>query len=138
MHSSHLEVVQSWGRAAEHARLLLPIEREREAFEPHWATAADTDGATYVESRRLSPRGDSGARTGGHRITVLLSGEDQRKVAVVAYWIGGGFGILYLILAITLGVITIRRGHWVMFVLGIFLPLFWLIGALLPDLRSED
>ena len=56
----------------------------------------------------------------------------------MGYWIGGGFGILWLILAITLGVITIRRGHWVMFILGIFLPLFWLIGALLPDLRSED
>jgi hypothetical protein len=68
---------------------------------------------------------------------VLISDEDKRAV-VVEYWIGGGFGILYLVLAVTLGVITIRRGHWVMFILGIFLPLFWLIGALLPDLRSED
>lgn len=25
-----------------------------------------------------------------------------------------------------------EEGHWVMFLVGIFLPIFWLIGALLP------
>jgi hypothetical protein len=39
---------------------------------------------------------------------------------------------LYIILIVTLGVTTLRKGHWVMFILGIFLPLFWLIGALIP------
>ena len=46
-------------------------------------------------------------------------------------WIIGG-GILYLVLIITLGVLTIRKGHWVMFIIGIFFPPFWLIGAILP------
>ena len=41
-------------------------------------------------------------------------------------------GLLYLILLVTLGVLSIRKGHWVMFIIGIFFPLFWLIGALLP------
>jgi ABC-type multidrug transport system permease subunit len=41
-------------------------------------------------------------------------------------------GLIYLVLLITLGVIAIRKGHWVMFIIGIFFPLFWLIGALLP------
>ena len=41
-------------------------------------------------------------------------------------------GIIYFILLVTLGVITIRKGHWVMFIIGIFFPLFWLIGALMP------
>jgi hypothetical protein len=41
-------------------------------------------------------------------------------------------GVLSAILLLTLGVITIRKGHWVMFILGIFLPLFWIIGALMP------
>ena len=41
-------------------------------------------------------------------------------------------GLLYLILLVTLGVLSIRKGHWVMFIIGIFIPLFWLIGALLP------
>ena len=41
-------------------------------------------------------------------------------------------GILYFILLVTLGIISIRKGHWVMFILGIFIPLFWIIGALMP------
>jgi len=50
------------------------------------------------------------------------------------YW-GGGLAILYVVLLITLGIITIRKGHWVMFIVGLFLPLFWIIGALLPPKR---
>jgi hypothetical protein len=42
-------------------------------------------------------------------------------------------GIIYFVLLITLGIISIRKGHWVMFIFGIFIPLFWLIGALLPS-----
>ncbi len=44
-------------------------------------------------------------------------------------------GIIYLILMITLGVMSIRKGHWVMFIIGLFLPFFWLIGALMPSRR---
>ena len=44
-------------------------------------------------------------------------------------WIG--LGVLYLILLVTLGVMSLRKGHWVMFIFGIFFPLFWLIGALM-------
>jgi len=49
------------------------------------------------------------------------------------YW-GMGFvlGVIYLALLIVLGVATLRKGHWVMFILGIFLPLFWIIGAIIP------
>jgi hypothetical protein len=45
-------------------------------------------------------------------------------------------GILYFVLLVTLGVLSIRKGHWVMFIIGIFFPLFWLIGALMPP-RQE-
>jgi hypothetical protein len=41
-------------------------------------------------------------------------------------------GAIYIVLLITLGIISIRKGHWVMFLIGIFIPLFWIIGALLP------
>lgn len=51
----------------------------------------------------------------------------------MGYWVGGG--ILYLVLIVTLGVMSIRKGHWVMFIVGIFLPFFWLIGALMPPVR---
>jgi hypothetical protein len=36
---------------------------------------------------------------------------------------------------LTLGLITITKGHWVMFIVGIFLPIFWFIGALIPAKR---
>jgi hypothetical protein len=52
---------------------------------------------------------------------------------------GGGFVVLwaaiYVVLVLTLGIISIRKGHWVMFLIGIFLPIFWFIGALLPSKR---
>jgi hypothetical protein len=41
-------------------------------------------------------------------------------------------GLIYFILLVTLGIITLRKGHWVIFIIGIFLPLFWLIGAVIP------
>jgi len=54
------------------------------------------------------------------------------------WWgIGGGLAI-YLILLITLGVITLRKGHWVMFIIGIFLPIFWLIGALIQPVGGSQ
>jgi hypothetical protein len=54
------------------------------------------------------------------------------------WWgIGIGAGLLYLVLLVTLGVMTLRKGHWVMFVIGIFLPLFWLIGAVIPPVRAR-
>jgi hypothetical protein len=41
-------------------------------------------------------------------------------------------GAIYLVLLITLGIMSLRKGHWVMFILGLFIPLFWLIGAIIP------
>ena len=51
----------------------------------------------------------------------------------MGYWIGGG--ILYIVLLVTLGILALRKGHWVMFIIGLFIPLFWLIGAILPPVR---
>ena len=52
----------------------------------------------------------------------------------MGWWIGSG-AVLYLVLLITLGVLCLRKGHWVMFIVGIFLPFFWLIGAVIPPVR---
>jgi hypothetical protein len=46
-------------------------------------------------------------------------------------------GILWLVLLITLGVMSLRKGHWVMFLVGLFLPIFWLIGAIIPPRRRR-
>lgn len=49
-----------------------------------------------------------------------------------------GLGVLYFILLLVLGLMSIKKGHWIMFLIGIFLPVFWLIGALLPPTRSSS
>jgi len=55
------------------------------------------------------------------------------------WWVFGGFAVvLYFILVLTLGVTTIRKGHWFMFIVGIFLPFFWLIGALMPPAQQAS
>jgi len=58
---------------------------------------------------------------------------------VLAVTTGTGvlFGAIYIVLMITLGILAIRKGHWVMFIVGIFIPLFWIIGAMLPPTRSD-
>jgi hypothetical protein len=43
--------------------------------------------------------------------------------------------LLWLVLFIFLGIKTLRKGHWVMFLVGIVLPIFWIIGALIPARR---
>ena len=50
--------------------------------------------------------------------------------AFVAVW-----AVIYLVLLIFLGILSLRKGHWVMFIIGLFIPLFWFIGALLPRRR---
>ena len=47
-------------------------------------------------------------------------------------WWGIGIGVfLYVLLLVTLGVMTLRNGHGWMFFFGIFFPLVWFIGALM-------
>jgi hypothetical protein len=44
-------------------------------------------------------------------------------------------GVIYLVLLITLGVITFRKGHWILGLIGFFFPILWIIGAILPGKR---
>jgi hypothetical protein len=52
---------------------------------------------------------------------------------------GLGLGILlsaiYVVLIITLGLLSFRKGHWVLGLIGFVFPILWLIGALLPTRR---
>jgi hypothetical protein len=50
---------------------------------------------------------------------------------------GFGWGLIaiYFVLLITLGVLTFRKGHWVLGLIGFFIPVLWLIGAILPTRR---
>jgi hypothetical protein len=55
------------------------------------------------------------------------------------WWgIGIGGGILYLVLLVTLGVMTIRNGHGWLFFFGIFFPILWIFGAFMrPNERMS-
>ena len=47
----------------------------------------------------------------------------------------GGIGVLYVLLFLFLGLRSIKNGHWIMFLVGIPIPLFWIIGGLMPPVR---
>ena len=40
--------------------------------------------------------------------------------------------ILYLVLIFTLALLSFRKGHWVLGLIGFVFPVLWLIGAILP------
>ena len=40
-------------------------------------------------------------------------------------------GALYLTALIVLGVATLRKGHYFLFAVGIFVPVLWIVGALM-------
>ena len=59
----------------------------------------------------------------------------QTTFALV-WWSWGLIGlVIYILLLVFLGIRCLRQGHVVWFILGIFVPLCWLIGALLPARR---
>jgi hypothetical protein len=43
--------------------------------------------------------------------------------------------VLYLVLILTLAVLSFRKGHWVLGLIGFVFPILWLIGAILPSRR---
>jgi hypothetical protein len=40
-------------------------------------------------------------------------------------------GVVYLTLFVMLGMATLRKGHYVLFAVGIFVPILWIFGALM-------
>ena len=59
----------------------------------------------------------------------------ERTLIVNSGILAAILAVAYLVLFIWLGIRTLRHGHWVMFIIGIFIPLFWIIGALIPRRR---
>jgi len=45
--------------------------------------------------------------------------------------------VIYFVLLVVLGVTSLRKGHWIMFIIGIFIPLFWIIGAVMPPVERD-
>jgi hypothetical protein len=44
--------------------------------------------------------------------------------------------IFYLTAIFTVAGLTFSKGHWILGVLGIFFPILWLIGAILPPTEA--
>jgi len=47
------------------------------------------------------------------------------------------FFMLYFFMIFTVCYLTFQKGHWVLGIIGIFLPILWLIGAILPAKRGS-
>ena len=56
-------------------------------------------------------------------------------MSTTAAW-ATGLAALYLVLLVTLAVLSFRKGHWVLGLIGVLFPLFWVIGAILPSRRG--
>ena len=53
----------------------------------------------------------------------------NRKADRMLLWIF--FVVVYLTALVVLGMSTLRKGHTLLFVVGIFFPFLWIIGALM-------
>ncbi len=53
------------------------------------------------------------------------------------WYVGIGGVILYFVLLFVLGLSTLRNGHGWLFLFGIFVPVLWLVGALLRPAASR-
>jgi hypothetical protein len=47
--------------------------------------------------------------------------------------LGLTLGIIYLVLLLVLGVLSFRKGHWVLGLIGFIFPVLWILGAILPS-----
>jgi hypothetical protein len=45
--------------------------------------------------------------------------------------------VIYLVLLCTVAVLTFRKGHWILGLIGFIFPLLWLIGAVLPAVHHR-
>lgn len=43
--------------------------------------------------------------------------------------------VIYVVLILTLALLSFRKGHWVLGLIGFVFPILWLIGAILPTRR---
>lgn len=44
--------------------------------------------------------------------------------------------VIYLVLLFTVAIMTFRKGHWILGLIGFIFPVLWLIGAVLPSHRN--
>jgi len=48
-----------------------------------------------------------------------------------------GFWTIYIVCIFTVCMLTFKKGHTVLGIIGIFFPILWLVGAILPAKRGS-
>ena len=48
------------------------------------------------------------------------------------------FGLIYIVALVVLGSATWSKGHLILFFVGFFMPLLWIVGALLPPTNAAE
>jgi hypothetical protein len=51
---------------------------------------------------------------------------------------GGALVIIWVIVFFMFAFAALTKGHWVMFIVGFVLPIFWIIGALIPPTARAE
>jgi len=46
-------------------------------------------------------------------------------------------GLIYLLLLVVFAVLSFRKGHWVLGLIGFIFPILWIIGGVLPDRHAR-
>jgi hypothetical protein len=44
--------------------------------------------------------------------------------------------VVYLVLIFTLALLSFRKGHWILGLIGFVFPVLWLVGAIMPPRRA--
>jgi hypothetical protein len=44
--------------------------------------------------------------------------------------------VVYLTLFFVLGLATLSKGHYILFSVGIFIPILWIVGAVIPPTQN--
>ena len=55
----------------------------------------------------------------------------------MGWLIWSGLVLLYIVLLFTVCMVTFRKGHTVLGIIGIFFPILWLIGAAIPPTENS-
>ena len=57
---------------------------------------------------------------------------------ILGWFFSTMFGVFYIVALFTVCLLTFRKGHTLLGIVGIFLPFLWLIGAILPAKRGSQ
>jgi hypothetical protein len=108
-------------------------DRHPDGVTPRW-------GRRFEDAPGVPTHNSAGAdhlvRTQGSIDTLLLGAAQRRDsiskeavaMSAILWFL---LAALYVVVLITLGVTTLRKGHAILFVFGIIFPFLWIIGALI-------